>query len=128
MPAESPLLSIVVPAFNERATIEALIGKLRDALVGWRYEVIIVDDCSTDGTAESIGRLNSEQVHTLRHDRNQGKGAALRTGFKQAAGDIIVVQDADLEYDPVDIPVLVQPIVDGHADVVYGSRFRGRAQ
>ena len=128
MSAESPLISIVVPAFNEVATIETLIGRLKDSLVGLRYEIVIVDDCSTDGTAEVIRKLSGGPVRTFCHSRNQGKGAALRTAIEQAAGEIVVVQDADLEYDPKDIPSLVQPILDGHADVVFGSRFRGQAQ
>jgi glycosyltransferase involved in cell wall biosynthesis len=125
---ESPLISVVVPVFNERATIAALIDRLQNSLAGRRYEVIIVDDCSTDDTAELIGRFDGGQVRVFRHSRNQGKGAALRTGFQHAAGEIVVVQDADLEYDPNDIPTLLQPILEGRADVVYGSRFRGPAQ
>jgi glycosyltransferase involved in cell wall biosynthesis len=128
MPADSPLISIVVPAFNESATIETLIGRLQKSLVGLRYEIIIVDDCSTDGTSDVIRKLSGGSIRSFCHARNQGKGAALRTGFEQAAGEIVVIQDADLEYDPKDIPSLVQPILEGHADVVYGSRFRGQAQ
>jgi glycosyltransferase involved in cell wall biosynthesis len=128
MAAESPLISIVVPAFNESATIETLIGRLQNALVGLRYEVVIVDDCSSDGTSDVIRKLSGGAIRTFCHSRNQGKGAALRTAFEQAAGEIVVIQDADLEYDPKDIPGLVQPILDGHADVVFGSRFRGQAQ
>jgi glycosyltransferase involved in cell wall biosynthesis len=128
MSAESPLISIVVPAFNESATIERLIGKLRDSLVDLQYEIIIVDDCSTDGTSDLIRKLGGGQIRSFCHARNQGKGAALRTAFAQAAGEIVVVQDADLEYDPKDIPTLLQPILEGHADVVFGSRFRGEAQ
>ncbi len=128
MSAESPLISIVVPAFNELATIETLIGKLHDALAGMRYEIVIVDDCSTDGTSDLIRKLSGGPIRIFCHERNQGKGAALRTAIQHVAGDIVVIQDADLEYDPKDIPSLIQPIVDGHADVVFGSRFRGRAQ
>jgi glycosyltransferase involved in cell wall biosynthesis len=128
MAIESPLITIVVPAFNESGTIRALVDRLRQALGDMRFEIIIIDDCSTDGTSELIGQLASDQVRVFRHARNQGKGAALRTAFAQAAGEIVVVQDADLEYDPRDIPSLVQPILDGHADVVFGSRFRGTAQ
>lgn len=128
MAAESPLISIVVPAFNESATIETLIGRLQKSLVGLRYEIVIVDDCSTDGTSDVIRKLSVGQIRSFCHARNQGKGASLRTGFEQAAGEIVVIQDADLEYDPKDIPSLVQPILEGHADVVYGSRFRGQAQ
>jgi glycosyltransferase involved in cell wall biosynthesis len=128
MTAESPLISIVVPAFNELATIETLIERLQNSLVGLRYEIVVVDDCSTDGTADLIRKLSGGQVRVICHSRNQGKGASLRTAFEQVAGDIVVIQDADLEYDPKDIPSLIQPIVDGHADVVFGSRFRGPAQ
>jgi glycosyltransferase involved in cell wall biosynthesis len=128
MPAESPLISIVVPVFNESATIETIIGRLEAELAAHRFEIIIVDDGSTDGTAEQIGRLSGGNIRVVRHERNQGKGAALRTAVEHVAGDIVVIQDADLEYDPKDIPQLVQPIVEGHADVVFGSRFRGPAQ
>src|SRR5215213_8952477 len=128
MSAESPLISIVVPAFNESPTIETLISRLKDSLVGLRYEIVIVDDCSTDGTSDLIRKLSGGPIRTVCHSQNQGKGAALRTGFEHAAGDIVVIQDADLEYDPKDIPSLLQPILDGHADVVFGSRFRGHAQ
>jgi glycosyltransferase involved in cell wall biosynthesis len=128
MAAESPLISIVVPAFNESATIGTLIDRLKDSLVGLRYEIIIVDDCSTDGTSDLVRKLNGWPIRAICHSRNQGKGAALRTAFEQAAGEIVVVQDADLEYDPKDILTLLKPILDGHADVVFGSRFRGQAQ
>jgi glycosyltransferase involved in cell wall biosynthesis len=128
MAAESPLISIVVPAFNESATIEKLIGRLNDSLVGMRYEIIIVDDCSTDGTSDLIHKLGGGPIRIVCHSRNQGKGAALRTAFEHAAGEIVVIQDADLEYDPKDIPRLLEPILEGHADVVFGSRFRGQAQ
>src|SRR3954451_5597978 len=128
MSDDSPLISVVVPAFNESATIERLIGRLADSLVGLRYEIIIVDDCSTDGTSELIRKLDGDQIRSFCHACNQGKGAALRTAFAQAAGEIVVIQDADLEYDPKDIPTLLQPILEGHADVVFGSRFRGQAQ
>lgn len=128
MTAHIPQISIVVPAFNESATIQTTIGKLQDALSALSYEIIIVDDCSTDGTSELIGQLGGERIHTFRHAKNQGKGATLRTAFQHAIGEIVVIQDADLEYDPKDIPKLVQPIIDGHADVVFGSRFRGTAQ
>jgi glycosyltransferase involved in cell wall biosynthesis len=128
MPAESPLISVVVPAFNELDTIETVVRRLQDSLASMNYEIVIVDDCSTDGTSDLIHKLNGGAVRSFCHSRNQGKGAALRTAIAQVAGDIVVIQDADLEYDPKDIPVLVQPILDGHADVVYGSRFRGQAQ
>jgi glycosyltransferase involved in cell wall biosynthesis len=128
MPAENPLISIVVPAFNERGTIETVISRLQNSLAGIRYEIVVVDDCSTDGTADVIRRLSGGAVRSFCHSRNQGKGAALRTAIEQVAGEIVVIQDADLEYDPKDIPALVEPILEGHADVVYGSRFRGQSQ
>src|SRR4051812_6989420 len=128
MPQHNPSLSILVPTFNERATIETLIGRLRESLKDFDFEIIIVDDGSTDGSGELLRQLNSEQVHVVCHSRNQGKGAALRTGLDLATGGIVVIQDADLEYHPADIPQLVKPILDGHADVVFGSRFRGPAQ
>src|SRR5215475_5254503 len=93
-----------------------------------RHEIVIVDDCSTDGSADLIRKLSSDTIRSFCHSHNQGKGAALRTAIEQVAGEIVVIQDADLEYDPKDIPSLVQPILEGHADVVYGSRFRGQSQ
>jgi glycosyltransferase involved in cell wall biosynthesis len=128
MSSETPLISIVVPAFNESATIQTLIERLQKALGGLRHEIVVVDDCSTDGTADLVRQMETAGVRSFCHSRNQGKGAALKTGFEQAAGEIVVIQDADLEYDPKDIPILVQPIMEGHADVVFGSRFRGQAQ
>jgi glycosyltransferase involved in cell wall biosynthesis len=119
--AEQPALTVIVPAFNEEATIERVIARVRE--LPFSLQLVVVDDCSTDRTAALAAGL--EGVELLRHERNQGKGAALRTGFAQARGRVVVVQDADLEYDPVDIPGLVQPILDGHADVVYGSRLIG---
>jgi glycosyltransferase involved in cell wall biosynthesis len=128
MPAESPLISIIVPAFNERDTIETVIGRLQNSLAGMRHEIVIVDDCSTDGTSDLVRKLSGDSIRSFCHSRNQGKGAALRTAIEQVTGEIVVIQDADLEYDPKDIPSLVEPILEGHADVVYGSRFRGPSQ
>jgi glycosyltransferase involved in cell wall biosynthesis len=125
---ESPLISIVVPVFNELATIQTLIGRLQNALAPYRYEIVIVDDGSSDGTSGLIGQIGGNHVRAFCHAKNQGKGAALRTAFGEVSGEIVVIQDGDLEYDPKDIPILIQPILDGHADVVYGSRFRGTAQ
>ena len=123
------LLSVVIPMYNEAPTIATIVARVRDS--GVPCEVILVDDGSTDGTSD-IAQKICEEVHDdvvlLKHERNQGKGAALRTGFAAARGDIVVVQDADLEYDPVDFWRLIQPIVSGQADVVYGSRFRGDSQ
>jgi len=115
-------LSVVIPVFNEAATIGAVIERVRS--VGVPCELVIVDDGSHDGTRELLEAIprESELVIVL-HERNLGKGGALKTGFLRATGDIVLVQDADLEYDPADYPRLLQPIVDGNADVVFGSRF-----
>ncbi|MGD8863318.1 MAG: glycosyltransferase family 2 protein [Myxococcales bacterium] len=121
------LLSIVIPAYNEEATIEALIDRVRTVhLDGIDKEIVVVDDCSTDATRDILRRLEGlGMIRAFHHERNQGKGAALRTGFSQARGDIVLIQDADLEYDPAEYPRLIAPILDGRADVVYGSRFAG---
>jgi glycosyltransferase involved in cell wall biosynthesis len=118
---ERPTLTVIVPAYNEADTIVRVVERVRE--VPFSLQIIVVDDCSSDRTAELAAGL--EDVELLRHTSNQGKGAALRTAFAQARGRVVVVQDADLEYDPVDIPELVRPILDGHADVVYGSRLIG---
>jgi glycosyltransferase involved in cell wall biosynthesis len=128
MPSEAPKLSIVIPVFNEAATLLPLVKKLRQGLQHLSYEIVVVDDGSTDGTTEHVRQLGGERVATYFHAMNQGKGAAIRTAFQHLQGDIVVIQDADLEYDPADIPKLIQPILDGHADVVFGSRFRGPTQ
>lgn len=117
-------LSIVIPVFNEVPTIEFLLERVRKApALGLKKEIIVVDDCSTDGTREYLQRLSGAELICMFHERNQGKGAALRTGFARAKGDIILVQDADLEYDPAEYPRLLRPILDGRADVVLSSRF-----
>jgi glycosyltransferase involved in cell wall biosynthesis len=116
-------ISVVVPVFNERETIAEIVGRVRRALEGREAEIVIVDDGSTDGTREVLRSLDG--IRLIEHDRNRGKGAALRTGFAAAAGDVVIVQDADLEYDPRDYPKLLEPIEDGRADVVFGSRFLG---
>ena len=119
------LLSVIVPVFNERDTVTQLLGRVQALPVP--LEIIVVDDCSTDGTRDVLARLASiPNVRVILKDRNEGKGAALRTGFGNANGDIVIVQDADLEYDPRDIPSLLQPIVENRADVVYGSRYLNR--
>ena len=122
---ESPLLSVIIPCYNECASIRQIVQALRDGPVR-SLEIIAVDDGSTDGTREILrDELEPAGVRVVLHPSNQGKGAALRTGFAMATGAIVVVQDADLEYDPRDFPQLLQPILDGKADVVYGSRFMG---
>ena len=117
-------ISIVIPIYNEQETLETLITKVN--AVDYHKEIILVDDFSTDGTRTILeGYENKENFKVLYHKRNQGKGAALRTGFSNVSGDIIIIQDADLEYNPSDYGTLLEPILDGRADVVYGSRFLG---
>lgn len=119
-------LSIVIPVYNEVETIEAVYRRVTAvALDNIEKEIVIVDDGSADGTVEVLKKLESEGVRILYHERNRGKGAAIRTGLKEASGELILVQDADLEYDPTEYSRLIRPILDGKADVVYGSRFVG---
>lgn len=119
-------LSVVIPCYNEIDTIETIIGKVQAIDLPVERELVIVDDCSTDGTREFLARYEGhDTIKVFYHAVNQGKGAALRTGFSRASGDIVLVQDADLEYDPAEYPKLLRPILDGKADVVYGSRFIG---
>ncbi len=118
-------LSIILPCFNEVNTVESIIEAIKNCPYD-KKEIIVVDDCSTDGTREKLQNgLDASVDKVIYHDFNQGKGAALRTGIQAASGDIVIVQDADLEYDPNEIPHVIQPILDGKADVVYGSRFAG---
>ena len=116
-------LSVVVPAYNEAATIDRVLQRLLELTN--LLEIIVVDDCSTDATPDILRRLGNEhpQIKFTRHEKNSGKTEALKTGFALTTGDIVIVQDADLEYDPQDIPTVIGPILDGDADVVYGSRF-----
>lgn len=116
-------LTIIIPVFNERPTIEAILEKVIQAdSLGLTKEIIVVDDGSTDGTTEILRHYRSKDVTALFHDRNQGKGAAVRTGIKNATGDIILIQDADLEYHPEEYPKLIKPFINDGALVVYGSR------
>ena len=119
------LLSVVVPVFNERVTVAEVIRRVRAVKVPVEIEVIVVDDGSSDGTDKVLSALADSTVRVLTHPVNQGKGAAIRTGMAAARGDLLLVQDADLEYDPEDWPRLLDPILRGKAQVVYGSRFTG---
>ncbi len=124
LPWDRVTLSVVIPAYNESATVERLLRRVRE--VPLNLEVIVVDDGSTDGTRDLLTELEGELIdHLVFHEKNAGKGAALRTGFRRATGDVVVVQDADLEYDPYEFPILLEPILSGRADAVYGSRFLG---
>ena len=124
-PERPPLLSVVVPCYNERATVAELLRRVKD--VDLDKEIIVVDDASTDGSRDVVAALATQwpEIRHVFQSHNQGKGAAIRRGIAEARGDIVLIQDADLEYDPEEYPKLIQPIVDGHADVVFGSRFAG---
>ena len=119
------LVSVVVPAYNEAETVEAALRRVRS--VPLRLEIIVVNDASTDGTREILDKLATDGLvdRVVHHEKNRGKGAAIRSGVAAATGDALVVQDADLEYDPADLPALIKPISEGRADAVYGSRFQG---
>jgi glycosyltransferase involved in cell wall biosynthesis len=116
-------LSVVMPVYNERVTVEEQVKRVLET--PGDMELIIVDDASTDGTREILQQLSNERIRVIYHEKNQGKGAALQSGFAIVTGDVIIIQDADLEYDPREYPKLLAPILDGRADVVYGSRFKG---
>ncbi|MFW6131992.1 MAG: glycosyltransferase family 2 protein [Candidatus Aminicenantaceae bacterium] len=118
-------LSIIIPVFNEQKTIKEIISRVQAVDIGLKKEIIIVDDYSSDGSRETLKKINRDNIKVYFHSKNQGKGAALQTGFSKAKGDIIIIQDADLEYNPQDYPRLLRPILDGRADAVYGSRFLG---
>jgi glycosyltransferase involved in cell wall biosynthesis len=123
------LLSVVVPVYNERNTLRDILQRIKEVPI--RKEIILVDDGSKDGTRDILAQIETEPVEegnvvrVIYHQKNTGKGGALRTGFAEAKGDIVIIQDADLEYDPAEFPRLLQPIVEGKADVVFGSRFLG---
>ena len=121
-------LSIIIPVFNERNTIENVVETVSAVSIPLEKEIIIVDDFSTDGTRELLPAIESKsagRVRVLLHEKNRGKGYAIRTGMAQVTGDLVLVQDADLEYDPQDYPVLLAPVLAGRADVVFGNRFHG---
>ena len=122
----NPRLSVVMPVYNEAGTIRQIVERVLAVPVP--KELIVVDDGSTDGTAEALGRLQGEQpdrIRVIRHERNRGKGAAIRTALPHVRGEVVLIQDADLEYNPAEYPKLIEPILAGDADVVYGSRFLG---
>lgn len=119
----NPTLSVVMPVYNEMATLAKIIARVEALPVD--KEILVVDDGSTDGSREWLVAHDSDQIRVFFHKENQGKAGALATGFKEARGDIVIIQDADLEYDPEEIPDVIKPILDGQADVVFGSRFQG---
>ncbi|MBL9087686.1 MAG: glycosyltransferase family 2 protein [Planctomycetia bacterium] len=120
-PTRPPTLTVVVPVFNEKDTVREILRRVRASPVD--KEIVVVDDGSTDGTRELLAAETGDDLRVILHEQNRGKGAALHTGFAAARGDVVIVQDADLEYDPAEFPALLAPILDGRADAVFGSRF-----
>lgn len=121
------MLSVIIPAYNEKETIEEIIKRVNDAEIsGFEKEIIVVDDFSRDGTREILERIDLKNLKKYYHEKNMGKGAAVKTGISNAKGDVVIIQDADLEYCPEDYPALLKPIMENRADVVYGSRFLGK--
>ena len=118
-------LSVVIPVYNEERTLNKVINAVQTVELPFAKEIIIIDDASTDSTRKVIEQLPDKNTVKIFHDKNQGKGAALRSGFARATGDIVLIQDADLEYDPAEYRKLLKPLLDGKAYVVYGSRFVG---
>ena len=125
-PSAQPLLSVIMPCYNERGTIREIVAQVQK--VPLPLELIVVDDGSTDGTREILAEIEKTGVQVIYHAQNQGKGSALSTGFAAARGEVLVIQDADLEYDPLELPELYAPIKKGVADVVFGTRFGGKPQ
>lgn len=118
-------LSVIVPVFNERNTVAEIVRRMREVELPVALEIVVVDDGSDDGTSSLLPQLRDSTTRVVQHEANRGKGAAIRTGLEHATGDLVLVQDADLEYDPADWPKLLAPVLQGRAIVVYGSRFTG---
>ncbi|MBV8951918.1 MAG: glycosyltransferase family 2 protein [Actinobacteria bacterium] len=121
-------LSVIVPVYNERNTLPEIVRRMRSVELPIDHEVVLVDDGSTDGTRALLPQLVDSTVHVVKHEQNRGKGAAIRTGLQNATGDVVLIQDADLEYDPDEWPKLLAPLLKGRARVVYGSRFTGEGR
>src|SRR3989338_5617336 len=118
-------LSMVIPVYNEASTIKQVISGVKDTKIQYEKEIIVVDDGSTDGTKEILDTIEDKDLKVYRHEKNKGKGEALKTGFSHVSGDIVIIQDADLEYDPAEYSNLLDPIINHNADAVYGSRLSG---
>ena len=122
---EHRTLSVIIPVFNERTTVAEIIRRLQSVTIPLELEIVVVNDASTDGTSEALASLADATLRIIDHPTNRGKGAAVRTGLSAATGDIVLIQDADLEYNPSDLPHLLAPLLSGTASVVYGNRFKG---